>query len=109
MEKRTAHYHLAAVKAAVALSGMVCFTQSARNGVTTMGLTAADALAAVAALERQHLYKSMTTMADHTVWQDVYHCPTAAGIAYVKVTLRQPTAARSIPATVISFKKLEGE
>lgn len=37
------------------------------------------------------------------------HCPTAAGIAYVKVTLRQPTAARPIPSIVISFKRLEDE
>ena len=51
----------------------------------------------------------LATHADHTVWQDVYLCPTAAGIAYVKVTLRQPTAARPIPSIVISFKRLEDE
>ena len=83
-------------------------------GVGAVGVDCAakrgkGALAAVAALERQHLYKSMTTLGDHTVWQDVYLCPTAAGIAYVKVTLRQPTAARPIPSIVISFKRLEDE
>ena len=34
------------------------------------------------------LYKSMTTYADSSVWQDVYHADTPAGMAYVKVTLR---------------------
>ncbi len=40
----------------------------------------------------------MTTFADHTVWQDVYHAPTPAGVAYVKFTLRQG-------AVVIQFKR----
>jgi motility quorum-sensing regulator/GCU-specific mRNA interferase toxin len=28
----------------------------------------------------------MTTLYDHTIWQDVYVVPTSAGEAYVKVT-----------------------
>lgn len=40
----------------------------------------------------------MTTHADHTVWQDVYHCPTDAGVAYGKFTLRRDGS------IVISFK-----
>ena len=99
MEKRTAHYNLAAVKAAVALSGVACFTQSARDGMTAMGLAAADALAAVAALERQHLYKSMTTLGDHTVWQDVYHSSTQAGDVYLKLTVIDDVL-------IVSFKEL---
>nr|WP_231940837.1 type II toxin-antitoxin system MqsR family toxin [Acidihalobacter aeolianus] len=36
---------------------------------------------------------------DHRQWQDVYHVPTAAGMAYVKFTLRTDGA------IVISFKR----
>lgn len=43
----------------------------------------------------------MTTQADHTVWQDVYHCPTAVCMAYVKFTLRPDGS------IVISFKELQ--
>lgn len=35
---------------------------------------------------------------DHRVWQDVYHVPCSAGLAYVKVTLQ-------LGAVVIQFKE----
>lgn len=65
-----------------------------------MGLSMAEALAAVYALERHHFYKSMTSYSDHRLWQDVYHAPTQAGLAYVKFTLRTDGS------VVISFKEL---
>lgn len=46
-------------------------------------------------------YKSMTTYRDHTMWQDVYHVPTAIGEAYVKFTLREEGS------IVIRFKRKE--
>lgn len=109
MEKKTAHYKLADVLATVAAHGLDCFTQSARQGLLAMGLTPEEALAAIAALQRRHLHKSMTTVADHKVWQDVYRCPTDRGLAYVKFTLIQPTAAVPTPRVVISFKALEDQ
>ena len=108
MEKRTPHCKLAVVKALVE-AGKVRTTHAARVGANELGLALSNMLDVVMALTPADFYKSMTTHADHTVWQDVYHCPTAAGIAYVKVTLRQPTAARPIPSIVISFKRLEDE
>jgi len=45
-------------------------------------------------------YKSMTTYADHRVWQDVYHAPCPNGkMAYIKLTLQDG-------AVVIQFKEL---
>ncbi len=32
-------------------------------------------------------YKSMTTHADHRIWQDVYRAQTGAGAIYVKLTV----------------------
>ncbi len=38
-----------------------------------MGLTLSEMIDVVCALTPRQLYKSMTTLADSTVWQDVYH------------------------------------
>ena len=39
----------------------------------------------VAALTTRDFYKSMTTHADHRVWQDVYRPVTPAGEVYLKL------------------------
>ncbi|MFA7656138.1 type II toxin-antitoxin system MqsR family toxin [Acidithiobacillus thiooxidans] len=65
-----------------------------------MGLTVAEGMAVVLGLQSEMLFKSMTTFADHRVWQDVYHAPCPNGkMAYIKVTLRSG-------AVVIQFKEL---
>jgi len=64
-----------------------------------MGLTSAEMLGVIASLTRSDFYKSMTTYADHRVWQDVYHAATLARKdAYIKVTMRST-------APVIQFKE----
>lgn len=99
MEKRVPHYALKDVQDAAIRLGAAAFTKSAIDGGREMGLTLAEMLAVIAGLDRRAFYKSMTTLADHRVWQDVYHGTTPAGPAYVKVTLREG-------AVVISFKRL---
>lgn len=44
-------------------------------------------LAVVAALTPADFYKSMTTHADYTVWQDVYRPNTQVGDVYLKLTV----------------------
>ncbi|MHB1495719.1 MAG: type II toxin-antitoxin system MqsR family toxin [Acidithiobacillus sp.] len=53
-------------------AGKVRTTQAARIGADAMGLDYAGMLATVLALTPADFHKSMTTHADHTVWQDVY-------------------------------------
>lgn len=107
MEKKSAHYPLHRIKAIVAELGAACFTKAARAGFAQMGLDEAQAVAVIAELTRSQCHKSMTTMADHTVWQDVYRCDTPAGRkAYVKLTLIEPTPEQPTPRVVISFKEL---
>ena len=101
MEKKTPHYNLQCIQADVQRLGAVAFTKSALDSGRTMGLTLAQMQRVIASLERRALYKSMSTHADHKVWQDVYHVDTAAGKAYVKLTLRADGA------PVIQFKELE--
>lgn len=104
MEKRKPHYDLEAIKAAVVRDGVASFTATARSGFKAMGLTERQALAAVTMLSAPMFYKSMTTHADHAVWQDVWqdvyhaHCPNGK-TAYVKLTLQSGRA-------VIQFKEV---
>lgn len=100
MEKRTAHYPLADINAAVQARGLLCFTKTAREGLIELGLSPSQALAVVQGLTSQDFDKAMTTHADHRVWQDVYKPTTPCGKAYVKFTLREDGA------IVISFKAL---
>ena len=56
-------------------------------------------LAVVLALNPADFYKSMTTYADHTVWQDVYRPKTTAGDVYLKLTVIDDVL-------IVSFKEL---
>ncbi len=56
--------------------GAAAFTKTALDGARDMGLTTAEMLMVIAALTRRNFQKSMTTYADHRIWQDVYHAPT---------------------------------
>ncbi len=99
MEKRTPHYDLARVQADVERLKAAAFTKSALDGGRTMGLTSAEMLVVIASLTRRDFYKSMTTYADHQVWQDVYHSATPVRKdAYIKITMRDV-------APVIQFKE----
>lgn len=98
MEKPTPHCKLAVVKSLVE-AGQVRTTQSARLGATAMGLALSDMLAVVLALKPADFYKSMTTQADHTVWQDVYRPSTRSGGLYLKLTVINDVL-------IVSFKEL---
>jgi motility quorum-sensing regulator / GCU-specific mRNA interferase toxin len=86
MEKRIPHCKLTQVKALVD-AGKVRATRSARVGATELGLELSNMLAVVMALTPADFYKSMTTHADHTVWQDVYRPSTQVGDVYLKLTV----------------------
>jgi motility quorum-sensing regulator/GCU-specific mRNA interferase toxin len=43
-------------------------------------------VATIQTMQREHFYKAMTAYADHRLWQDVYHVPSAVGVLYVKFT-----------------------
>ena len=98
MEKRTPHCKLSIVKALVE-TGKVRTTQSARLGATALGFGFHDMLEVVKALTPTDFYKSMTTYADHTIWQDVYRPSTKAGDVYLKLTVVDDVL-------IVSFKEL---
>ena len=64
-----------------------------------MGMDLSDMLAVVMALTVADFYKSMTTHADYTIWQDVYRPSTQAGDVYLKLTVIDDVL-------IVSFKEL---
>ena len=99
MEKRVAHYGLDEIKTLVRARRASAFTGLALREIDAMGLSLDQACQVLDGLTRSRLVKSMTTYADHRIWQDVYHAPCPNGkIAYIKLTLQDG-------AVVIQFKE----
>jgi motility quorum-sensing regulator/GCU-specific mRNA interferase toxin len=98
MEKRTPHCKLSTVKILIE-EGKVRTTQAARVGANELGLDLSEMLTVVMALTPTDFYKSMTTHADHTIWQDVYRPSTQAGDVYLKLTVIDDVL-------IVSFKEL---
>ena len=90
MEKKKPHYPLSEVQRVVEARGVNAFTATALTGAAALGLSCEQAVVVVLGLKQKDLYKSMTTHADHTIWQDVYHARLKPGLmVYIKVTLRE--------------------
>ena len=100
MEKGTPHCKLPVVKALVK-AGKVNATGSAYVGARELGINElAGICAIVMTLTSENFYKSMTTHADHRIWQDVYHTKTASGDeVYLKLTVIKDVL-------IVSFKEL---
>ena len=98
MEKDAPHCKLSVVKAMVS-AGHVRTTRTAREGAVALGLDFEGMLAIVMALSSADFHKSMTTHADHRVWQDVYRPTTPAGDVYLKLTVMDDVL-------IVSFKEL---
>ena len=78
MEKATPQCKLPVIKTLVE-AGKVRSTQSALAGAAALGFDFAGVLAVIMSLTSKDFYKSMTTHADHRIWQDVYRPVTDAG------------------------------
>ena len=98
MEKQTAHYKLPLIKAMVE-AGKVRTTVTAREGAAALGFDFDGMLVVIMALTANDFYKSMTTHADHRLWQDVYRPATTAGEVYLKLTVVDDVL-------IVSFKEL---
>lgn len=88
MEKGTPHSKLPVVKALIE-AGQVRATASAFSGARALSINdLAGMCAVIMALTPADFYKSMTTHADHRIWQDVYRTRTADGVeVYLKLTV----------------------
>ena len=98
MEKNVPHCKLGVVKALVG-AGRVRTTRGAREGAVALGLDFDGMLAVVMALTAADFHKSMTTHADHRVWQDVWRPATPVGEVYLKLTVADDVL-------IVSFKEM---
>lgn len=77
MEKRRPTYDLEAIKLAIGSVETLAMTTTALRDTTALGFDRGG-------IERSLSFKSMTTFADHCVWQDVYHVPARGLKLYIK-------------------------
>ncbi|MDY0096422.1 MAG: type II toxin-antitoxin system MqsR family toxin [Candidatus Vecturithrix sp.] len=73
MDKSSRTYDLNGIKTAFQTTDDLRMTRTARRCIVALGLSLEDIVLIVQSLTPQHFYKSMTTYADHRVWQDVYY------------------------------------
>ena len=94
------HCKLSIVKRLVE-AGKVNATASAFSSARDLGVNdLAGMCAVITSLTSAHFYKSMTTHADHQIWQDVYHTNTVGGDhVYLKLTVIDDVL-------IVSFKEL---
>jgi len=100
MEKRKPHYNLLEIQAQMATVSGLRMTLTARNDALLVGITAQAAVSIIQALKSGCFYKSMTTLHDSSIWQDVYHGTWRGGQLYIKFQRDE------IGYFTISFKEL---
>ena len=61
-------------------------TRTAQRNAEDLGFELENIREVVSIMELKHFYKSMTSYANHKIWQDVYHVPYENMIIYVKFT-----------------------
>ncbi len=100
MEEGTPHCKLSRIKALIE-AGQVTATTSATASARMVGITTLQEMCdVILSLSSADFHKSMTTHANHRIWQDVYHGKTAGGIAlYIKLTV-------IADVVIVSFKEL---
>ncbi len=102
MEKLKRAYELDAIKrqfSKVENLGLSVTGNAFRNA-QELGFSREDIVAAIQAIKPSDFYESMTSIADHRVWQDVYHVKFEGMELYVKFSV-MPTGG----FLLLSFKK----
>ena len=99
-EKRKPTYDLEAFKAAFSSVEALRVTGTALRSAAALGFGRREIVETIQSMERRQFHKSMTSYADHRVWQDVYHVPSDRGPLYVKFTADAVTA-----FLLLSFKE----
>jgi len=85
-EKRKPTYDLDAIKSTFSAAKSLNATGSAIRSAAALGFSSTEIVDVIQTIERSDFQKSMTSYADHRVWQDVYYVPSDVGDLYVKFT-----------------------
>jgi len=86
VEKRKPSHDLTAFKRVCGSTATLSIKLSAQISARNMGFDLDDIAAVINSMQRRMFYKSMTSFADHTEWQDVYHVPAGDVTIYLKFT-----------------------
>jgi motility quorum-sensing regulator/GCU-specific mRNA interferase toxin len=86
VEKRKPHLNLGTIRSTFCEVAALRITTSALRCAQSLGLTLQDIVSIIQGITREHFYKSMTSIANSAIWQDVYHVPYEATVLYVKFT-----------------------
>ena len=81
MEKFNPSYSLTEFK-----SSNYLITKTAKITARDLGFDMDGISEVISTMELKHFYKSMTSYANHKIWQDVYHVPYGNLILYIKFT-----------------------
>ena len=84
MEKRLRSYDLETIKAAFSNPDKLRITGSALRDARAMGVMIEDIVNAIQKIKISDFVKSMTTYANHRVWQDVYNIKFKGFLLYIK-------------------------
>ena len=86
MEKRKPQYSLRDIKAAFTTVRALRITKSAADTALTLGISLEAIVEIIAEMTGKQFYKSMTSIANVRIWQDVYHVHYASLVLYIKFT-----------------------
>lgn len=100
-EKRKPHYGLADIKTEFGDPEKLNRSFVSKQGADDLGMDDSAVVAVIQALKSSDFDKSMTSFADHKIWQDVYKPNVGDRTIYVKFTL---DAQQSL--LLISFKEV---
>jgi len=103
-EKRQPTYSLETFKAAFSSVERLAVTGTALRSAAALGFGRTEIVETIQTMKREQFYKSMTTYADHRLWQDVYYVPSSVGVLYVKFTADVLTK-----FLLLSFKEKEND
>lgn len=99
MEKRITTYDLEVIKLTFSRAENLRVTTTALRDARMMGFSRQDMIDAIQQLKQTDFVKSMTTHADHRVWQDVYNTEFNGYVLYIKFQVDE------MGHFVISFKE----
>lgn len=105
MEKKRPHYALPEIKRLIADPACRLITRVALEGSAALGYDKQSLIDVVLTLQAREFYKSMTTHADHTLWQDVYHACRDVPEPGVKLDLYIKLQVVEGVGVVVSFKQ----
>lgn len=92
-------YDLEAIKLAFSTVKKLRVTKTALMDARSMGFSSQDMVDAIQQLKRKDFVKSMTTYADHHIWQDVYNTEYNGYSLYIKFQVDE------MGHFIISFKE----